>query len=315
MTRARFLVLGGGTGWHARQLQEAAARHGCDLDFAPYETLTARLEDCDAGSGQQQGARGCNSGNLAAAASLSSYDAVLTRTMPAGTLEQITFRLSVLHDHQHDCDAIINPPRGLEIAIDKYATLAEVRRLGFPVPNTFVTQSRDDAFAAFKDLGSDCVVKPIFGGEGRGVMRIRDEELAWTAFSTLQSLGAIFYLQSFVPPGGRDLRLLVIGDEVHGIARVCHNEFRTNARRGSEAKRVELSESQRAMALDISSRIGLKFASVDLLDGEDGVQRVLEVNAVPGWRASQQVLDINIADQLIDLLRQESAGVAARASG
>src|SRR5690606_27470331 len=137
-----------------------------------------------------------------AAGDLAAFDAVFCRTMPAGTLEQITFRLAVLHSAFAAGVRIINPPRTLELAIDKYATLVQVAALGYRVPETVVVQSRKAAMEAFDMLGGDVVVKPIFGGEGRGVMRIRDRQLAWYCCSTLEGLGAALYVQKFVPPGG-----------------------------------------------------------------------------------------------------------------
>jgi len=210
MSQPVFLCLGAGDGWHSNQLRQAAEAIDCQLRFATYESLQSSV-----------GQSGCF---LSYAGKVDDFDAILTRTMPAGTLEQITFRLAALHQlAAQNRVALINPPRGLEIAIDKYATLAHVSSLGYPVPETIVVQSRSEAIDAFRSLGGDCVVKPLFGGEGRGVMRIRDAELAWYTFSTLEQLGAAIYVQQFVPPGGRDTRLLVIGDTVHGVRRQNKN--------------------------------------------------------------------------------------------
>lgn len=306
MKLPRILVLGGGHGWHARQLADAASRQGCRMEFAGYESLAASL-------GRDSAPR--LSGE---AGPLADFDALLTRTMPAGGLETITFRLAVMHDWQRGGGIIVNSPRSLEIAIDKFATLAEVSRLGYPVPETAVVQSRGEALEAFRKLGEDCVIKPLFGGEGRGVMRVRDPELAWTVFSTLAQLGSVFYVQRFLPPGGRDERLLVIGDRVVGVRRTNEHDFRTNVGRrgdipGGQSTPFEPDSGQRQMALDITRHLGLRFAAVDLLPCDDGTVRVVEVNAVPGWRAAQQVLPMRIADWLTELLLgQIREGVAGR---
>jgi ribosomal protein S6--L-glutamate ligase len=228
--------------------------------------------------------------------------------MPAGTLEQITFRLATLHAAQTQGVRIINPPRTLELAIDKYATLAIVASLGYRIPDTTVAQSRKDALAAFDSFGGDVVVKPIFGGEGRGVMRIHDRQLAWYTFSTLEQLGAVLYVQKFVPPGGRDTRMLVIGDSVIGIRRVNSNDFRTNVAGGATGIPVELSPAMVAAARRIAAEMSLVIGSVDVIDclpdqssadhnGVDGV--VVEVNGVPGWKGAQGCLDIDLAETMI----------------
>ncbi|MGB7327784.1 MAG: RimK family alpha-L-glutamate ligase, partial [Rubripirellula sp.] len=203
----------------------------------------------------------------------------------------------------------VNPPRPLEIAIDKFATLAVVSSLGYPVPATHVVQSRREALEAFDGLGRDCVVKPIFGGEGRGVMRIRDRELAWTAFGALESIGAVAYVQAFVAPGGRDTRLLVIGDEVFGFRRTNDFDFRTNVAGGGQCKPIALNHEQVELAMNVCQEIGLKFASVDLLDRDNESPCVVEVNGIPGWKGAQQVSDFNIAERIVGLLCREASAM------
>ncbi|MEO1526434.1 MAG: ATP-grasp domain-containing protein, partial [Planctomycetota bacterium] len=221
-----------------------------------------------------------------------------------GTLEQITFRLTALHQQFGDRVPMITPPRGLELAIDKFHTLAILDRLGFPTPPTRLAQSRDLAMAAFEELGQDCVVKPLFGGEGRGVMRVADKELAWYTFSSLEQLGAVIQVQKFIAPGGRDTRLLVIGDNVFGIRRQNDRSFRSNVAAGAKCTRIDLSKELVESAKTITRRFGLHFASVDLIDNEGGPALFLEVNAVPGWKGAQRVLDESIADCVVETLER-----------
>ncbi len=300
MSDLRILCLGAGDGWHSDQLSKASAQAGCRIDFATYESLQTVMIN-------NEPSYRCEAGNLR------DFDVLLTRTMPAGSLEQITFRLAVLHALTHDQSlSVVNPPAALEISIDKFATLQRVSALGFPTPDTAVVQSRREALDAFEMLGSDCVVKPIFGGEGRGVMRIRDPELAWTAFSTLENLGAVCYVQKFVPPGGSDTRLLVIGDTVRGIERTNDTEFRTNVSSGGRCQAVDLNPQQVEMAQAICKDIGLRFASVDLLHFEDGDAKVIEVNAIPGWRGAQAVSQDCIAAEIVQELQTQAAATAAK---
>ena len=289
---AHYLVLGSDQGWHANQLRQGARAIGAKVTFAAYESLSARLGS-PIGSSEVVTLR-CDAGLL------SSFDAVLTRTMPAGSLERITFRLAVLHAAVRSGLRVVNPPAALEMAIDKFATLAEVQRLGFPVPPTLVVQDRVAAMRGFETLGGDCVVKPIFGGEGRGVMRVGDRELAWTVFGALEQIDSIAYVQQFVPPGGRDLRLLVIGDQVHAIRRTCDNDFRTNVVHGAKSERVDVDDALRLSAQRITSQFGLTISSVDLLQGPSPDELfVVEVNAIPGWRAAQSVIDEHLGTRIM----------------
>ena len=53
---------------------------------------------------------------------------------------------------------------------------------------------------------------------------------------------------------------------------------------------------------------GRRMAGVDLLRGSDGRLFVLEVNAVPGWKALAAITGVDVAAEILsDLLRAETA--------
>lgn len=292
MSSFRILVLGPDQGWHADQLRAAAAGQGHHIQWCRYELLSTAIdtfglpdvvyfnEDCQR-------------------ISLKSFDRILARTMPSGSLEQITLRLSMLHTLSDLGHVVINHPAGMEYAIDKYRTLTRVAKLGYPIPETEVVQTRRDAMLAYDHLGGDVVVKPLFGGEGRGVMRVQDRELAWYTFSTLEQLNAAIYVQKFIRPGGVDLRLLVIGDQIFGIRRFAGTGWKTNVSQGGRGEAFTPDSSQCQMARQISDDFQLTIAAVDVIDNEDGPPLVLEVNAVPGWKGAESVLKVGIADRMI----------------
>jgi RimK family alpha-L-glutamate ligase len=289
----KILVLGSDQGWHATELRNAAQSAGCEIEFALYESLHSHVRSkCPA-------ELACNAGSLA------DFDILVTRTMPMGSFDQITFRLAVLHEYVRRGGLAINPPRSLEIAIDKFATLAVIADLGYDVPATRVVQSRREAMDAFRELGGDCVVKPMFGGEGRGVMRVREPELAWSVFATLDQLDVVHYVQAFVSPGGRDTRLLVIGNDVFAIRRINVSDFRTNVAGGGTCELLQATEDQQTLAKNVTRAIGLRFGTVDLLDCDHGPPHVVEVNGIPGWQGAQKVLPVSIAGLLIDLAKAD----------
>ncbi|EMI53588.1 alpha-L-glutamate ligase, RimK family [Rhodopirellula sallentina SM41] len=297
-------------GWHLSELNHAASKLGVELFFADYESLTAEIES----TGPRTRAT-CRSVEMDRPVSMcfDEFDCVFTRTMPAGSTEQLVYRLATLHDEYYrrrkkgQPSSFVNPPAALELAIDKYATLARVSRMGILTPATVVTQSRAEAMDAFDRLGGDVVVKPIFGGEGRGVMRISDKELAWTAFTALQQIGAVFYVQQFCPPGGTDIRLLVIGDEVYAIKRVCKDDFRTNVRAGGKPERIECIAPWRQLALQVCREFELAFAAVDLVElNHNAGYCLMEVNAIPGWKSAQSALPVCVAEQIVSVLKSRS---------
>jgi tetrahydromethanopterin:alpha-L-glutamate ligase len=222
--------------------------------------------------------------------------AVLVRTMPMGSVEQIIFRMNALHVIQRAGTRVINPPRSLEIAIDKWLTLDVLRTHGIEVPHTVCCQTRDAAMKAWQEnFQGDCVVKPIFGGEGRGIMRVTDPDVAWRVFSTLEQLRAVIYLQEFLPSQGYDLRLLVIDDAVFCVRRENPNDWRTNAGRGGRFIAHPPTFEQVDLAFRAAKAVGAWMAGIDILPTSEGRNVILEVNAVPGWKATAEALQVDIA--------------------
>jgi ribosomal protein S6--L-glutamate ligase len=288
-------VLTSPNSWYWHDLQRAAgAEHVLRrVDFCRLETVLR--------SGQTH--------RISAAGTvLTELDAVLVRTMPPGSLEQVVFRMNALAQLERSGTRVLNPPRSLEIAVDKYLTLARLEAHGLPVPATATAQTWQDALLAFELLGGDVVLKPIFGGEGRGITRINDVALAERAFRMLEQLGAVIYQQQFVPHEGCDLRLLVIGDQVVGMRRCNANDWRTNVSRGAVTEPLPLDASLTELARRAATAVQCPLAGVDVLPGKDGRLYVLEVNAVPGWKALARTLRLDVARLVLELATRPGDG-------
>ena len=226
--------------------------------------------------------------------------------MPPGTLEQIVFRMDALHRLQSMGVPVLNPPCAVEAAVDKYLALARLEADGLPVPATWVGESVDGALEAFERLGGAVVVKPLFGSEGRGLVRVSDRELARRTFQTLARLGAVLYVQRFIRHPGYDLRAFVLGDRVLGAIRrqAKWGDWRTNVAVGGTAVKTELADEVEALAIRAARAVGARMAGVDLLpDTEHDALMVVEVNAVPGWRALASATGIDVAREVLIELR------------
>ena len=223
--------------------------------------------------------------------------------MPPGTLEQVIFRMNVLARLEQAGVQVVNPPRAIECAVDKYLTTARLVDAGLPTPPTTVCEDEESALSAFAELGGDVVVKPIFGAEGRGILRVSDPDLALRTFRTLERLGAVLYLQKFVPHEGFDLRVMVLdGKVLAGMRRRSPHDFRTNVSRQGEPEPAEIGEQERDWALRASAAVGTRIAGVDILYDRAGTGYVIEVNGVPGWKALAKVAQRDIATALIESL-------------
>lgn len=239
---------------------------------------------------------------------LRELDAIIVRTMPLGSLEQVIFRMDCLQVAEAEGSVVVNSPRSLEIAIDKWLTLHRLSQALIPVPATVACQTRDAAFDAFDRLGGDVLVKPLFGGEGRGIIRVQDRDMAWRTFSTLQQLGQVFYVQQFLDNFGYDVRILMIGEKVYSIKRFApHGAWRTNLAQGSVAQPHTASDLELDLARRAAVATGGTILGIDLLPLKNGDTVVLEVNAVPGWKGLAAALNIDIATEVLRHVNQMAA--------
>jgi ribosomal protein S6--L-glutamate ligase len=225
---------------------------------------------------------------------------VIVRTMPPGSLEQVVFRMNLLTRLEAAGVQVCNPPRAIECAVDKYLTTARLVDAGLPVPETIVCENAEAALTAFEQLGGDVVVKPVFGAEGRGILRISDPDLALRTFRTLERIDAVLYLQKFIQHEGFDVRVMVLdGRVLAAMRRRSPHDFRTNVSRSAQAEPVNVTDQERNWALRASAAVGTRIAGVDILYDRSGGGYVIEVNGVPGWRALARVTACDVARELI----------------
>lgn len=285
-----LIVLASPESWYLADLRRAAGqRHA--IQQASFSRLVSRLDE-----------KGwaVRSGEI----DLASADGVLVRTMPPGSLEQVVFRMDALARLEAAGVPVVNPPKALEAAVDKYLASARLKAAGLPVPRTVVCQTVDDAMAAFDGLGGDVVVKPLFGSEGRGMVRVADEAVALRTFKALVQVQSVLYLQEFIAHDGFDLRLLLVGGRVLAMKRTNPTDWRTNVARGATTQPFEPTDEMIRMAQAAALTLGAPLAGVDLLPARDGRLFVLEVNAVPGWRALAATLQIDVAALVLDYLQE-----------
>jgi len=281
--RLRAAIVGHPVGWHVRRLAETLTRAGHVATIIPWETLSATI----AGGEEHFGPAG-----------IDTADVVVVRGMPGGMapaaadsgpadrLEEVIFRMDVLGRIAARGTPVINAPGALEAAIDKYLSLARLAAAGLPVPRTIVVQNAAAVTRAWEDLGRDCVVKPLFGSRGRDLERLTGpaDIARWLAARAGRRFVA--YLQEYVRHPGWDARLLVVGDTDFAMRRHAPDgDWRTNVSRGGRPEAFAPPAAWVELARQAAATLGADIAGVDLAGDDQGRVVILEVNAVPGWRA------------------------------
>lgn len=280
----RVSVLGAPSGWHVRRLLAAFEAAGHEAFVAEWHTLVAGI-----GPTERFGP-----------AAVAESDAIVVRGMPAGTLEDVIFRMDAL-GRLATSRRVVNAPQALEVAIDKYLSLARLHAAGIPVPRTIVAQDAAGIVAAWEALGGDAVVKPLFGSQGRGIERLTTRgdlapHLAAAARATPP--GAVTYLQEFLHHPGWDARILVVGTRVFAMRRIAGDDWRLNVSRGARPEPWEPPAIWEDLAIRSARAVGAEVAGIDLMPTAAGPV-VIEANAVPGWRGLESALGVDIAAAVV----------------
>lgn len=277
-------ILASRPGWHTDELLRALAETGHQGVVTTYQGLVARA--------------GCATGLRSGEVDLEAAPAVFARIIPAGSLEQIIYRVDALHRLEDRGVRVLNSPRTIERTVDKFYTTSLLEQAGLPTPETRVCESPEEAIAGFRELG-DVVVKPLFGSMGLGMLRVSDEETAWRVFRAIEAIRGVYYLQRTVDHGGRDVRAFVVGDRVIGAIERRADGWRTNVSRGGRAVSLELPPLWAELAVRAAHAVEAEYAGVDLLPATDGTVYVLEVNGIPGWQGLKAATGVDVAGAIV----------------
>lgn len=281
-------LIGDPQGWHLADLARAGRARGHVVRPVPWENLASQITGGSETLSPQV---------------TSSRAGFVIRGMPRGGLEEVVFRMNAIARLEAAGHLVVNPARSLEIAIDKYLTTALLADAGLPVPRTIVAQEAQGIRDGWDELGGDVVVKPLFGSGGRGLARLRCREDV-AAFLAERPGDRPTYLQEFVSHPEGDLRILLVGEKAFAIRRRS-DDWRTNVSLGGSAEPLEPSPAMLNLAQRAAQATGTVVAGVDLLPTADGRLLVLEVNAVPGWRALAAACRVDIAHEVIRHLERQ----------
>lgn len=164
---------------------------------------------------------------------------------------------------------------------------------GWRVPETFITNSPAEAFAALGD--GDLVLKPPAGGT---LARKIDANVI-RAFAAIDCPVAI---QEYI--AGEDVRVYVIDGEVVAAARIVTGEldYRRDPDYMKRIHAIELPQEVQRRTAEVFERHRLVCGSMDLRLTPEGEFVFLEVNSGGSFLELQKALDIPIADRLAELL-------------
>ena len=202
--------------------------------------------------------------------------------------------------------SVINKFKVGETCGNKLLTSLTLAKHKVPTPKTHFAYSAGAAMEVINRTGFPVVLKPIVGSWGRGVYPLRDEEVANMIIEMREEndnpLGRIYYIQEMVERPPRDLRCIVVGDEI--IAAVyrysAENEWRTNVARGGKAENAPITNELEEIALRAAKAVGGGVLGVDLMEDKQRGLLVHEINNTVEFRGASNVSSTDIASAIID---------------
>lgn len=230
-------------------------------------------------------------------------DGVFVRSISAGTLEQITFRLGLLHALRESGVRVWNDARVIERCVDKSQTTFLLHKNGIATPRTRVAETEAHAREYTESLDRTLVLKPLFGSQGKGIGLIRSQaELPAGA-----AVDHMYYMQDYIAPHRgefEDWRVLATRHRIVAAMTRRGTTWLTNIHQGGQAKAHMPGDEMSAISMAAMRAIDADYAGIDLIRAANGTLQVLEVNSNPAWRGLQSVADIDIAEAIAhDFLR------------
>jgi len=201
---------------------------------------------------------------------------------------------------------VINKFQVGETCGNKLITSLALAKHKVPTPKTQFAFSAESALETINKTGFPIVLKPIVGSWGRGVFQLRDSQVANMIVEMREDddspLSRIYYVQEMIDRPPRDLRCIVVGDEVvTAIYRYsAQNEWRTNVSRGGKAELAPITNELEDLALKASKAVGGGILGVDMMEDKERGLIVHEVNNTVEFHGAASVSKNDIPGAIID---------------
>ena len=210
---------------------------------------------------------------------------------------------------------MFNSARGMILCDNKILTYRELEKHAIKYPKTIVAPKTFDTVGytsldfvdkAIDKLGLPIIIKEAYGSFGAQVYLAENNQQAKEIVMKITHKEFVF--QEFIKTSrGRDLRINVVGNkEIATVYRSNVNDFRSNITLGGDKEKYTPNQKQKDIAIKAVKALGLDFAGVDVMFGENGEPIVCEVNSNPHFKSTLECtgvdLALSIADYVIEKL-------------
>jgi RimK family alpha-L-glutamate ligase len=182
---------------------------------------------------------------------------------------------------------------------DKLTQHLLMQKAGVPFVNSFVFT--DPERISIDEGEYPVIVKSYLGSHGDGVKKVTSE----AELLQLSKSDSPFLKQPFLP-GGRDVRVIVLGGQpVGAMQRIAQGgNYLTNYSAGGEVELFDLTQNNEVgeIAVKAASVSKCEYSGVDLMQDVNGNWKVLEVNRSCQFEGFEQATGDNVAKKIISHL-------------
>lgn len=198
---------------------------------------------------------------------------------------------------------VINGLESALLAGNKLFTHMLLRKAGVGSPRASVSFSKESALESFEGLGYPRVLKPTVGSWGRMVSKLSGAEPASCLLAereTLHPIHHVHYTEELVRRPPRDIRAIVVGDEV--VAAIYRNSdhWKTNMALEGRAEPCPVDSEMEDVCIRARDAVKGQIVGVDLMEDEERGMVVHEVNNTTEYKNTVRVCGVDIPSKMLD---------------
>ena len=190
---------------------------------------------------------------------------------------------------------------------NKLISHIELHKNGILTPKAICAFTPESSLRGLDKLGYPAVIKPTVGSWGRLIGLINDKEGAKTVLEDREHMFPIYhisYFEEFVKRPPRDIRAIVIGEEV--VAAIYRysgdNEWKTNMALGGHALLCPITKEIEDICIKSAKIFKGDIVGVDLMESEKYGLVVHEVNNTTEFKNTVKVTGVDIPKLIINYM-------------
>ncbi|MBC6497369.1 MAG: ATP-grasp domain-containing protein [Alphaproteobacteria bacterium GM7ARS4] len=279
-------------GYHQRTLTLAAQQHRLTIAWMPYRCCVFNTHSpyglsIDDGDSERL------------------PRAVFARFIAAGSLQELTFSLSVLHAFTACGVPVLNQARTIERTVDKGLCAHILQRHHIPIPLSITCASPQHIHAIRQTYPlKTFVYKPLFGAQGKGLQKIRPND----PIPQQKDTQGVWHMQEYIESDAeqgwfQDWRVFIVDGKIVSMMRRKSRTWITNVSQGALCI-PDYDHDIGATALNAARCLLTDYAGIDIIRNRQKRPLVLEVNSIPAWQGIEQKTTPKIAASLITMAKK-----------